>query len=39
VHFSEQGNLDDLVARTRASGHGIRSLVHAVVQSDLFRQR
>ncbi len=39
VHFSERGNLDDLVARTRASGHGIRSLVHAVVQSDLFRQR
>jgi hypothetical protein len=39
VRFSERNELEELVARTRASGHGIRSLVHAVVQSELFRRR
>jgi mono/diheme cytochrome c family protein len=39
VHFSERNDLEELVARTRASGHGVRSLVHAVVQSELFRRR
>ena len=37
--FSERNELEELVARTRASRHGVRSLVHAVVQSELFRQR
>jgi hypothetical protein len=39
VRFSERNELEELVARTRTSAHGVRSLVHAVVQSELFRRR
>src|SRR5207244_123399 len=31
--------LDALVARTKAKGHGFRTLVHEVVQSPLFREK
>jgi hypothetical protein len=39
VHFSERADLEGIVAATRESRHGVRSLVHAVVQSSLFRRR
>ncbi len=39
VHFSERAELDELVRSTQETSHGVRSLVHAVVQSRLFRRR
>jgi hypothetical protein len=36
VRFSERPQVENILDATRARGHGIRSLVHAVVQSELF---
>jgi hypothetical protein len=36
VHFSERAQLDAILDRAKSSGYGVRSLVHEIVQSDLF---
>ena len=39
VRFGDRAAVEAILARTRARGHGVRSLVHEVVQSELFRRR
>jgi hypothetical protein len=36
IAFSDRQVLDDIVAKTRNQGHGVRSLMHAVIASDSF---
>jgi Protein of unknown function (DUF1588)/Protein of unknown function (DUF1585) len=39
VHFGDRPQIEDIVKRARGSGYGIRSLVHGIVQNDLFRSK
>lgn len=39
IEFADRQTLDDIVASVRDTNYGFRSLVHAVVQSPLFRHR
>ena len=39
VRFSDRPAVEAILARTRAGGWGVRSLVHEVVQSELFRRK
>lgn len=39
VEFADRRPIDRIVAAVRDHGYGLRSLIHAVVQSDLFRNR
>jgi hypothetical protein len=39
VTFSDRAAVEHIVERTAASRHGIRSLIHEVVQSDLFQTK
>jgi len=39
VRFGDRAAVEAILARTRAGGHGVRSLVHEVVQSELFRRK
>ena len=39
VRAQDKPAIDQVLAATEASGYGLRSLVHAVVQSDLFRNK
>jgi len=39
ITFSDRPAVDDILSRSRASGHGLRSLVHEVVQSSVFRSK
>ncbi len=39
VRFSDRAAVDRIAAATRGGGYGVRSLVHAVVQSELFREK
>jgi len=39
VRFSDRAAVEAMLARTRPGGHGVRSLLHAVVQSRLFRHK
>ena len=39
VSFADRSTVDDILEQTRSSQHGLRSLIHAIVQSDLFRSR
>lgn len=36
VSFADRSAVDSILASTQSSGHGLRSLIHAVIQSDLF---
>jgi len=36
ISFSDRQVLDDIVSKTRSEGHGVRSLIHAVIASDSF---
>ncbi len=36
IRFSDRPEIERLVARSRKDGHGVRSLIHGLVQSDLF---
>ena len=36
VRFSDRAAIEKILERTRAGGHGVRALVHAIVQSELF---
>jgi hypothetical protein len=37
--FSDRSEIDKLVAQSKAKGHGLRDLIHAVVQSEVFRSK
>ncbi len=37
--FSDRSEIDRLVAQSKAKGHAMRDLIHAVVQSDIFRSK
>jgi len=39
AHFSDRPEVERILAETRGDSHGLRSLVHAVVQSRLFREK
>jgi hypothetical protein len=39
VRFSDRPQLETILKRARPTGYGIRSLVHGIVQSDLFRNK
>jgi hypothetical protein len=39
VRFADRAAIEQLLEQTRAQQHGARSLVHAVVQSELFRSK
>ena len=39
VGFSDQEDVDQILAEAKASDYGLRSLVHAVVASDLFQKK
>lgn len=39
IEFADRATLERCLDQTRASGHGVRDLVHALIASDLFRQR
>lgn len=39
AHFSDRAEIERLLEETRSDGYGLRSLVHAVVQSRLFREK
>jgi hypothetical protein len=39
VRFSDRGQIDEILQRASASHYGVRSLVHEVVQSELFRSK
>jgi len=39
VGFSERSELEQILERTRGSHYGMRSLVHAIIQSSLFQHK
>ena len=36
IQFSDRPQISKILARTRPTGYGVRSLIHEIVQSDLF---
>jgi hypothetical protein len=39
VRFTDRDEIEQILQRTRASGYGVRSLVHELVQSELFSKK
>jgi len=39
MNFADRGEIDRIVAQSKARGHGMRDLVLAVVQSEIFRSK
>lgn len=39
VRFSDRPQIEQMLSRTKAQGYGLRSLIHEVVQSELFRSK
>lgn len=39
VRFSDRDEIEEILQRTRATEHGVRSLVHELVQSELFLKK
>ena len=39
VRFSDREEVERILHAARPSGYGVRSIVHAIVQSDLFRNK
>jgi Protein of unknown function (DUF1592)/Protein of unknown function (DUF1588)/Protein of unknown function (DUF1587)/Protein of unknown function (DUF1585)/Protein of unknown function (DUF1595)/Planctomycete cytochrome C len=37
--FADRSEMDQLVAQSKAKGHALRDLIHAVVQSEIFRNK
>ena len=37
--FSDRSEIDKLVVQSKAKGHAMRDLIHAVVQSEVFRSK
>lgn len=39
IGFSDRGEIEEILARTRSRGYGVRSMVHEIVQSRLFQNK
>ena len=39
VGFVDRKQIAEILDQTRSSGYGVRSLIHGIVQSDLFRYK
>jgi hypothetical protein len=39
VRFGDRPKVEAILDRAKPSGYGVRSLIHAVVESDLFRHK
>ena len=39
IGFSDRGDIEQILARTRPRGYGVRSIVHEIVQSRVFRNK
>ncbi len=39
VSFGDRPELEELLDRTKASAYGVRDLIHALVQSQLFQSK
>lgn len=39
LRFSDRASIEQILSRTKAQGYGLRSLIHEVVQSELFRTK
>jgi hypothetical protein len=39
VRFSDREQIENILERTKASGHGVRSIVHELVQSEMFMEK
>lgn len=39
ISFADRVEVEDIIERTRERGHGVRSLIHEVVQSEMFRSK
>ena len=39
VRFTDRPKIEQMLSRTKAKGYGLRSLIHEVVQSELFRSK
>jgi hypothetical protein len=39
VSYADRKNIDDILHATKAGGHGLRSLIHALAQSPLFQPK
>ncbi len=39
ITFADREEIEQILDQTRDSGHGVRSLIHAVVQSEMFRAK
>lgn len=39
LRFSDRAVIEQMLRQTRPTGHGLRSLIHSVVQSSLFREK
>ena len=39
VRFSDRAAVEKIIGQARKSGYGFRTLIHEVVQSDLFRNK
>jgi hypothetical protein len=39
MSFADRSEIDKVVAESKAKGHGMRDLIHAVVQSEIFRSK
>jgi hypothetical protein len=39
VRFSDRDEVEKILAAAKGTGYGVRSIVHAIVQSELFRNK
>lgn len=39
VHFSDRAAVEEILDSTESSGFGVRSIIHEIVQSEMFRQK
>jgi hypothetical protein len=39
ISFADREDLEKILERSRTRGYGVRTLVHEIVQSDLFRSK
>ena len=39
VRFADRGQVEEILRQTESGGHGLRSLIHAIVQSELFQYK
>jgi hypothetical protein len=39
VRFSDRERMEEILRRTKARGHGLRTMIHEIVQSDMFQMK